>query len=628
MSDTINIGGITVSKFYLGGSSDVKIYLGTTKLYPHLQEPCFAVVDNISTYTARTYVDVYETSSDKWYKLNNLNAYEEYGIYGSGRTITYYEGKLTIDGDYEYQYSGNSWANVGAISGSSRVPAGYTEVEYIETDKTQYIDTGIYLNTSNFEVGYTIVGNSSCWGYCHQMVANGTWLGVESAIAWYGRWSSNTTYRVDMSSYLTSENNTIVYKQNGVTINGSTVSKSLTMGRDSIANKSLLFFGRYDFYKGGVEWQNNFKAKSLYIKNNGELVRDFVPAKRDSDSEYGMYDLVTNTFYTSPNGNSFSGGAETGSTEYPVYYDEIQDPPDNVVFSSMTEAEEYECPWVGMTAFIDGDKYVFSGDSQSGYEWVIAPIDYTKTYLTFEPISSAVAFRNSTKTFQYSLDYGSTWTTLTTANTVTVNVGQKMMVKGNFGAGSDDNNGNKFITSGGTWKAYGNVLSLVDSDNYTATTAISSYQLINLFRDCTTLVDVDNLKIPAYTVSDLSIRGMFRNCSSLVHVPSDLLSTFTALTGAYCSMGMFEDCSSLLETPIIPDVPIGSYGLWGMFNNCTSLTACTCLLTNSYIGGNMTGEMLNGVNTANGVFYKNPNATWQYSDASIPSGWSIQDYSG
>ena len=90
MSDTINIGGITVSKFYLGGSSDVKIYLGTTKLYPHLQEPCFAVVENISTYTARTYVDVYETSSDKWYKLNNLNAYEEYGVYGSSTATTYY----------------------------------------------------------------------------------------------------------------------------------------------------------------------------------------------------------------------------------------------------------------------------------------------------------------------------------------------------------------------------------------------------------------------------------------------------------------------------------------------------------------------------------------------------------
>ena len=35
MSDIINIGGVTVSKFYLGGSDDVQIFLGTTKLYPN-----------------------------------------------------------------------------------------------------------------------------------------------------------------------------------------------------------------------------------------------------------------------------------------------------------------------------------------------------------------------------------------------------------------------------------------------------------------------------------------------------------------------------------------------------------------------------------------------------------------
>ena len=34
MADSINIGNITVSKFYLGNDDNVKIYLGTTKLYP------------------------------------------------------------------------------------------------------------------------------------------------------------------------------------------------------------------------------------------------------------------------------------------------------------------------------------------------------------------------------------------------------------------------------------------------------------------------------------------------------------------------------------------------------------------------------------------------------------------
>jgi hypothetical protein len=60
----------------------------------------------------------------------------------------------------------------------------------------------------------------------------------------------------------------------------------------------------------------------------------------------------------------------------------MQDPPDNLVFSTMAEAEAYECPWVGMHATIAGDKYVFSGDSVSGYEWVYnpsrLPVGYTE----------------------------------------------------------------------------------------------------------------------------------------------------------------------------------------------------------------------------------------------------------
>ena len=296
----IKYNNSNINDWNFGDSNIIKVYKhGAVVFYRFDSESqefkvCYAVVDDISQYQETEFEDVYDKTTEKWYKLNNLNRYEEYGVYGSGRT---------------------------SCEGSSRLPQGYTEVEYIENTSTPYIDTGIYLNTSNFEVGYTIVGNSSFWGYCHQNAANGTWLGVENAIAWYGRWSSNTTYRVDMSSYLTSGTNAIVYKQNGVTINGNTVSKSLTMGSDSIANKPLLFFVRYDFYIGDVERKVSFKAKSLYIKNNGELVRNFVPAKRNSDNKYGFYDLVTNTFYLSPNNVDFSGGSPVTPTDCVTTYE-------------------------------------------------------------------------------------------------------------------------------------------------------------------------------------------------------------------------------------------------------------------------------------------------------------------
>ena len=376
MSDTINIGGIQVSKFYLGGSSDVKIYLGTTKLYPHLQEPCFAVVDNISTYTARTYVDVYEKSSDKWYKLNNLSAYEEYGVYDSTTATTYYNGKLTIDGDYEYQYSGSSWVNVGEISGS-------TYLECIERTSTYngYMPLGEYF-TEN-----TVI----------QMGFQMTQAKGNAIIGDYGS-NDNDDWRVFLN-YDSTVNNWLVYdfinsrnysntgdwsKRFNIEI-GNYYIKDLYTGNYLINTASKTGFSRpnqmYLFHMEGRQSTNNIdygKIYSVKIYQNDTLVKDYVPWT-DGNGNYGLYDNVSSSVTQSIGSMT---GATGGTIEYPIYYDDIQDPPNNLSFSSMTEAEEYECPWVGMHATIDGDRYIFSGDSQSGYEWVYnpsrLPVGYTE----------------------------------------------------------------------------------------------------------------------------------------------------------------------------------------------------------------------------------------------------------
>ena len=247
-----------------------------------------------------------ETEYPKYYTeqsdpLDNLtfNTLQEAETYAYNNCV--YDGmKATIDGERYVFDSEDGWVYV-----PSRLPSGYTEVEYIENTGTSYIDTNIYINTSNFEVGYEVIGACVKWGYVHQNVAKGTWLGGDNGKAYYGRWGSS--YWVDMSPYLTNDQNTIIYKQNGVTVNGTTISKNLYMGTDSISNIPLYFIAWYDFYSRGLEYAVG-KVKSLYIKNNGTLVRDLVPAKRDSDNKYGMYDLVNDVFYTSPNNINFIGG--------------------------------------------------------------------------------------------------------------------------------------------------------------------------------------------------------------------------------------------------------------------------------------------------------------------------------
>lgn len=100
----------TVNKMYYGSNV---AYMRYYRLVP--QNPCYDVIDSISSYTARTFSDVYDTSSGKWYKLNNADAYEEYGIYGesTASTETTYEGKLAKVGNYEYEFINGQWTNIG-----------------------------------------------------------------------------------------------------------------------------------------------------------------------------------------------------------------------------------------------------------------------------------------------------------------------------------------------------------------------------------------------------------------------------------------------------------------------------------------------------------------------------------
>ena len=118
----INIENLTIDKFYLGDSSNLKIYLGEIKLYPTYVPPtpsgnCYEIISTpITSYTSTDYSSVYSFADKKWYMLNNLNQYEEYGIYETGTSLsdfTYYPNKLVIIGETEYQYQTNGWVDVG-----------------------------------------------------------------------------------------------------------------------------------------------------------------------------------------------------------------------------------------------------------------------------------------------------------------------------------------------------------------------------------------------------------------------------------------------------------------------------------------------------------------------------------
>lgn len=112
---------------------------------------CYEIIpESIESYTATTYDSVYSFSDAKWYMLNNLNEYEQYGVYDIVEDIsnaTTYEGKLAVVDTTEYQYSGGSWNEVGTYEDVSVTyeidytqPSPYVGQELSTTFKIPYAD--------------------------------------------------------------------------------------------------------------------------------------------------------------------------------------------------------------------------------------------------------------------------------------------------------------------------------------------------------------------------------------------------------------------------------------------------------------------------------------------------------
>lgn len=246
--------------------------------------------------------------------------------------------------------------------------------------------------------------------------------------------------------------------------------------------------------------------------------------------------------------------------------------------------------------------------------YVEPPHDYSQDYFTFEVLEAGTItftcvpdqeddydYERYNVTIQYSLDNGSTWTSLTTTlepQTLggNLSVGDKVLVKGNNAVyGNDTVNANVFRGTAKT-KVYGNIMSLIYGDNFKNQTTLPNYWgFAELFFMYTNLISAENLILPA-------------------------------TLGDYSYMYMFYGCTSLTTAPELPATTLSYYCYYFMFYGCTSLNSITCLATN-ISAGDCTTNWVNGV-ASSGTFTKAASMTsWTTGSNGIPSGWTTQDAS-
>lgn len=179
------------------------------------------------------------------------------------------------------------------LKGKSRVPAGYTEVEWIQGTGSQYIDSGV-TETADMAVS------------CHfdvDTVASDYLFGSQqnnSNLSYNGIFKNNMLeynyaeigFTAASSIELAEE---VVGSTNNITING--VSHTLSTGTPQ--NVSMLIFGIRRNTGAMRPYGGQAKLRYFKIKKGSNAVRDFVPCKNPSGT-VGLYDAVEGKFYTLP----------------------------------------------------------------------------------------------------------------------------------------------------------------------------------------------------------------------------------------------------------------------------------------------------------------------------------------
>ena len=583
MKTSIKINDQYIKKILLGSTPVQRIYQSGSIVYEaggSTPTPCFEVVDTISQ-ASGDYVDVYAWDTEKWYKKNNLNQFEEYGLMPSVTDLsstTYYTGKLVIlsTDSHEYKWNGSEWIDLGA---TTYVGDRY---EYVQGNGTSYIVTDyIPVTDSRYEIdieGRKTASPTSQIGECH-------FLGGYDTIG------TNTTNRMKIlypgmgelgpggirfdyaDKTIQSRDSRIITRgvikldKTGGYFNDS---KIVTFSNPAPITDSHchcgIFATRNYISSTGIEQNQNGsivydgKIYDFKIYENDVLVRHFVPAI--IDNVVGMYEKVNGTMFGSYVTDQFTvGGNTTPIGGVPVEYDEKVAPANNVHYNTLEELELMECPWIGMMATVgqDNKSYVYTENG-----WVLSDFPLNLPYLRFTAIETTeITF--SKDGLEYSID-GGAWKTMSANTAVSVPASSYIEFRGECTPTSSNGIGT-FSATGG-FSVSGNIMSLLFGDDFTDKVSLAGkdYAFFNLFLNNISLYDATDLVMPATTLSQHCYRSLFQGCTSLNAVNPNLLPATTL--ASHCYHTMFHSCRSLTASPLLPATNLATYCYFTMFQSC------------------------------------------------------------
>ena len=230
---------------------------------------------------------------------------------------------IRVDANGDPDPNGTLWQIQETLVALSFLPAGYTQLEYIESTGTQYIDTGYVMNDASgikIEVDDTETNSPQAGTAAY-------FVGARSASKYQGYFTRYNSSDVKLASIwawngegvlgfgIQSEHSTVyinymndrkfIYTNGNGTYNRS--------GDLPVLIDTTLSTYLFAINLGGVpNYPSKGKIYSAQFTEGSEVVHNFVPAKNSSNVA-GMYDTVSGQFFTSPNGNNFTAGPAVGN---------------------------------------------------------------------------------------------------------------------------------------------------------------------------------------------------------------------------------------------------------------------------------------------------------------------------
>lgn len=231
-------------------------------------------------------------------------------------------GMYDVVGKKFYQ-SGSSTAFVAGPVNDNDLPYGFTEVQYIQSTGTQYIDTRFVPNQD------TALNMKASPNSLVELTNNDGFAPYGAGAAYNSQafecYFSNNQYEFNYGTQSTFIGTPAVgqvleisHNKNIITLtvdNGTPVTRTLTANSFTVPRNLILF---------GIARSTNYLGKQLIyscqVYDNGTLTRNYIPSI-DYSGNIGLYDTVTDSFFTNAGTGVFIAGPP--KIELPTGYTQL-----------------------------------------------------------------------------------------------------------------------------------------------------------------------------------------------------------------------------------------------------------------------------------------------------------------